>query len=827
VRLKPWEIDTVGASAGDGLVFNPDTDEYEPGTVSGGGMTDPTTTKGDLIVRGTSAPPTRLAVGPDGQVLTADAASANGVKWATPSGGGGGGGSGGALVAKQVYYDATDLKFTTTSWAALVTAAGASVGSSLDMTLSSAEVAAGDLIEVGFSGTWKNESIDGYITFGTLVSGAIVNTIYGTDRGIPGAWGSSGVYSNASGSAFYTVQAGDLSSGSLVLRPLGSGATAGTKSLLAASPNGALFWVKNWSRGGSIGGGLLATTVYNPGSLASYTTTSTTSADVDATNLAVTFVAPPSGKVIVRLSALGGISGANGQMYWGLRSGTTDLLDSQVDGLNSTQTNMMVSVPLQISGLTPGTTYTYKWSWRVVLAGSTPTGRIFAGSGAGQAIMEVQAVGTGTLSGSSNVGSSWLKEISLPLSTLTGWTAGVGTWAISSGVIRQSNTANAVNRLHLNQRFNLANCMVEVDVKLDTTPNSVSSRGGFVFGTPAAADGTNGHEISLISKSSTTQATAVDFEQDAVVNFGQVNLAANIPNGTWTTLRIYKAGNHYTVWINGSYLTSFQFGINAAGAASGYEFGRLALYSYASDVSFRNLSVWTPTVLAGSAMVLDKRFVIGSGETSVDEFNDGVIDPAWARVDSAGGGVSPAANITWSEGSDSIGGVNLGGDSTDGFHALLRPLSAFGGALIAGDAIISCLTLMPSIGGSNYSFAGLMLADGNTFGSGNQILGILGAAAAGKNLQVSAFTGFNTAAGVSSVTLTTMDTLRFVYVRLVMTAANTWRVDGSPDGVNWIKGSTISRTVTPTHVGLCSTSYGTSTKHVVSSEFLRRVAGIA
>jgi hypothetical protein len=50
--------------------------------------------KGDLFVR-TASGIARLPVGSDGQVLTADAAQAEGVKWATPSGGGGGGGGGG------------------------------------------------------------------------------------------------------------------------------------------------------------------------------------------------------------------------------------------------------------------------------------------------------------------------------------------------------------------------------------------------------------------------------------------------------------------------------------------------------------------------------------------------------------------------------------------------------------------------------------------------------------------------------------------------------------------------------------------------------------
>lgn len=57
--------------------------------VDGGGSSTPLTTKGDVYTRSSSAD-ARLAVGSDGQVLTADSTQATGLKWATPSGGGGG-----------------------------------------------------------------------------------------------------------------------------------------------------------------------------------------------------------------------------------------------------------------------------------------------------------------------------------------------------------------------------------------------------------------------------------------------------------------------------------------------------------------------------------------------------------------------------------------------------------------------------------------------------------------------------------------------------------------------------------------------------------------
>ncbi len=50
------------------------------------GFSDPTTTKGDLIVHGTTT--TRLGVGGNGQILTADSSQTTGIKWAAPASGG-------------------------------------------------------------------------------------------------------------------------------------------------------------------------------------------------------------------------------------------------------------------------------------------------------------------------------------------------------------------------------------------------------------------------------------------------------------------------------------------------------------------------------------------------------------------------------------------------------------------------------------------------------------------------------------------------------------------------------------------------------------------
>jgi hypothetical protein len=84
--LSDVDVVTTAPTDGQALVYDDASGLWVPGSVSGGGSS-PLTTKGDVYTHDGSTD-ARLAVGSDGQVLTADSAAANGIKWATPSGGG-------------------------------------------------------------------------------------------------------------------------------------------------------------------------------------------------------------------------------------------------------------------------------------------------------------------------------------------------------------------------------------------------------------------------------------------------------------------------------------------------------------------------------------------------------------------------------------------------------------------------------------------------------------------------------------------------------------------------------------------------------------------
>lgn len=86
-RIGLHLIDGSGAADGEVPVWDAAIEEWVPESVSGSGLTDPTTTKGDILARSSTAV-SRLAVGTNGDVLTADSSQTLGVKWATPSSGG-------------------------------------------------------------------------------------------------------------------------------------------------------------------------------------------------------------------------------------------------------------------------------------------------------------------------------------------------------------------------------------------------------------------------------------------------------------------------------------------------------------------------------------------------------------------------------------------------------------------------------------------------------------------------------------------------------------------------------------------------------------------
>lgn len=137
------------------------------------------------------------------------------------------------------------------------------------------------------------------------------------------------------------------------------------------------------SGGGGGGGALLASVVRTT---STYSTSGTTFSDVDATNFAVTFTAPTSGTVRIRMEAIAAVNSTGYTHFWGLRAEATNVAGSErAMGQNTILQRLGTSIT--ITGLTSGTSYTYKWSYRANGGGAA----IYADSSNSRApaIMEV------------------------------------------------------------------------------------------------------------------------------------------------------------------------------------------------------------------------------------------------------------------------------------------------------------------------------------------------------------------------------------------------------------------------------------------------------
>lgn len=127
--------------------------------------------------------------------------------------------------------------------------------------------------------------------------------------------------------------------------------------------------------GGGGSGGILAYKKYVPASQTSYTPTTTSYVDMDATNAAITFVTPASGAVLIQ-AQIGVAASLNNRTNINLREGTTNLSGTSRAAINTAWTGTSIQFTGNwswiITGLTPGSSHTYKIGM-VRFSGSTST----------------------------------------------------------------------------------------------------------------------------------------------------------------------------------------------------------------------------------------------------------------------------------------------------------------------------------------------------------------------------------------------------------------------------------------------------------------------
>jgi hypothetical protein len=130
---------------------------------------------------------------------------------------------------------------------------------------------------------------------------------------------------------------------------------------------------------------LLGLTAYAATGDNTISVTTTTDADVDATNLQVTFVAPPSGNVLVKISSL--YNDGNNNAHWTIRESTTTLGDAYMS--STVFKAYRGTATIYVTGISAGS-HTYKMG-AYTSAGTMSIHHGSTGSLFGRIIIEIWA----------------------------------------------------------------------------------------------------------------------------------------------------------------------------------------------------------------------------------------------------------------------------------------------------------------------------------------------------------------------------------------------------------------------------------------------------
>lgn len=224
------------------------------------------------------------------------------------------------------------------------------------------------------------------------INGVLVGLVPGTTTGPQGPDGLPGMDGLDGRPGIQGIPGLDGLDGSFVAGPPGGAGTPGLDGLDGGIGPAGVAGATGLTGATS----LLAITSYNP-AITDVSIGTNALADVDATNLKVTFVAPPSGSVLIRLNATGYLDAVTAEMRWGLREGSTTVAGPATvlsGGYGAGGGNDWTSITraFYVTGLTPGQSYTYKWGWLDSTGASAVHLRY--GGVYGPAVMEVWSADT-------------------------------------------------------------------------------------------------------------------------------------------------------------------------------------------------------------------------------------------------------------------------------------------------------------------------------------------------------------------------------------------------------------------------------------------------
>lgn len=194
-----------------------------------------------------------------------------------------------------------------------------------------------------------------------------------------------------------------------------------------------------------------------------------------------------------------------------------------------------------------------------------------------------------------NQGSSSTPDpvVSLPLTTLTGWTTHGGTWAASASGITQTGKTNTHFNLWLDASVDLplSEIVMECEVMVPAF-GIVNTRVGLIIG--PRTNTTNGLCIYLEANNGTSGGLHRLYIENQAVTARGFAAITPIPFGTWATLKVVQRSGHFDTYLNGVFVfthpwpwTSYDANITT----------RVGLANQGTDAAYRNFKLWTPDPL--------------------------------------------------------------------------------------------------------------------------------------------------------------------------------------------------------------------------------------
>lgn len=211
---------------------------------------------------------------------------------------------------------------------------------------------------------------------------------------------------------------------------------------------------------------------------------------------------------------------------------------------------------------------------------------------------------------------------------------------------------------------------------------------------------------------------------------------------------------------------------------------------------------------AGGLDAISSVYPLFTAGANDDEFDDGTFT-GWTAVNSG-------TNVPTVTETNNVASVYLpGGNSPAELAAYVKAVTPSAGQYVEG-------AFRGQGKAGAYNICGLVMADGSTYGAGNQVIWYY-SPQEGK-WALSTHTNYNVQGTFGPQDAQLDGAYGDMFMRLEYDAANTFRGWVSPDGVSWVDATgAVSYTLSPTRVGFFVTTWGSSTPFVWSWRYFKFV----